>query len=144
MEISRYDLSILNIKILSRDYIYKYCGRISQSGHIKTYKKQLPNILFGTQLVPYQICRSNKNRISNKFQGHIFDIKHTSNTAVARHFHSHNDQLDAKMTIHILEYIKLPRDIPRSNSLRDKRELVLIHRLNTLIPSGLSILDRGN
>ena len=43
------------------------------------------------------------------------------------------------MTIHILEYIKLPKDLPRSNSLRDSRELVWIHRLNTFIPSGLNI-----
>ena len=36
------------------------------------------------------------------------------------------DQVDSNMTIHILEYIRLPKDIPRSNSLRDKRELVWI------------------
>ena len=51
------------------------------------------------------------------------------------------DQLDPSMTIHILEYIRLPKDTPRSNSLRDQRELVWIHRLNTLIPNGLNILD---
>ena len=51
------------------------------------------------------------------------------------------DQLDPRMTIHILEYIGLPKDIPRSNSIRDNRKLVWIHRLNTLIPNGLNILD---
>ena len=65
----------------------------------------------------------------------MFDIKHTNNNTVARHFHSHNDQLDSVMTIHILEYIRLPKDIPRSHSLTEKRELVCIHRLNTLIPN---------
>ena len=82
-----------------------------------------------------------KNRITDRFQGHIFDIKHTNSTTVARHFHSHKDQLDPRMTLHILEYINLPKDIPRSNSLRNKRELVWIHRLNTLILNGLNILD---
>ena len=80
-----------------------------------------------------------RNRIIDRFQGHIFDIKHNNNTTVARHFHSHNDQIDPKMIIHILEYIRLPKDVPRSNSLRDNRELVWIHRLNTLIPNGLNI-----
>ena len=65
-----------------------------------------------------------KNRITDRFQGHIFDIKHTTNTIVARHFYRHDDQLDPKMNIHILEYIKLPRDISKSNSLIDNRELV--------------------
>ena len=45
------------------------------------------------------------------------------------------------MTIHILEYIRLPKDLSRSNSLGDSMELVWIHRLNTLIPNGLNILD---
>ena len=45
------------------------------------------------------------------------------------------------MTNQILEYIRLPKDVPRSNSLRDNRELVWIHRLNILIANGLNILD---
>ena len=64
----------------------------------------------------------------------MFDFKHTNNTTVARHIHSYNNQLDPKMTIHILEHISLPKDISRSHSLRDKKELVWIHRLNTLFP----------
>ena len=82
-----------------------------------------------------------KNRILDRFQGHIFDIKHNHITTVARHFESHSDHIDPNMTIYILEYIRLPKEIPRSNSLRNNRELVWIHRLNTLIPNGLNILD---
>ena len=85
-----------------------------------------------------------KNRIIDRFQGHIFDIKHNHNTTVARHFESHSDHLDPNMTIQILECIRLPKDLPRSNSLRGNRELVWIHRLNTLIPKGLNILDWVN
>ena len=72
-----------------------------------------------------------KNRIIDRFQDHLFDIKNNLNTTVARHFGSHSDILDPNMTIHILEYIRLPKDLPRSSSLRDNRELVWIHRLNT-------------
>ena len=57
---------------------------------------------------------------------------------MARHFESHGDHLDSNMTIHILEYKRLPKDLPRSNSLRDYRELVWIHKLNTLIANGLT------
>ena len=93
------------------------------------------------QLVPYKYVGQTRSRIIDRFQGHVFDIKHNNNTTLARHFHSHSDQLAPNMTIHILEYIRLPKDVPRSNSLIDNRELVWIHRLNTLISNGLNILD---
>ena len=84
-----------------------------------------------------------KNRIIDRFQGHIFDIKHNNNTTVARHFYSHKDQLNAKLTIHILEYIRLPKDIPRSNSLRDNRELVWIHRLPMALTFLIEAINSG-
>ena len=133
----------------------KYCIKMSQSGKIKNLlnHKTCNTMTKGT-------CQSNnliyciecnwchikyvgqtKNRIIDRFQGHLFDIKNNLNTTVARHFGSHSDILDPNMTIHIHEYIRLPKDLPRSSSLRDNRELVWIHRLNTLIPNGLNILD---
>ena len=71
----------------------------------------------------------------------MFDTKNANNSTVARYFHSHSNQLDPKMTIHILEHIRLTKDIPRSHSLGEMRELVWIHRLNTLIPNDLNMLD---
>ena len=68
----------------------------------------------------------------------MFDITHNNNTTVAIHFQSHNDQTNPSMIIHMLEYIRLPRYILRSESIRDNRGLVWIHKLNTLI---LNILD---
>ena len=85
-----------------------------------------------------------KNRIIDIFQGNIFDIKHNNSITVTRHFHSHRDQTNPSMIIHILEYIRLPRDIPRSKSIRDNRKLVWIHRMNILIPNGLNVVDWGN
>ena len=133
----------------------KYCKKISQSGKIKnlhnnkTYNTMTKGTCQSNNLIYCLQCNwwhtkyvgQTKNRIIDGFQSHIFEIKHNYNTTVARHFESHSDHLDPNMTIHILEYIRLPKDLPRSNSLRDNRELVWIHRLNTLIPNGLNILD---
>ena len=133
----------------------QYCTRISKSGKITnlnnntTYSTTTKGTSQSNNLIYCLECNwccikyigQTKKRIIDRFQGHIFDIKHNNKTAVARHFHSHNDQTNPSMIIHLLEYIRLPRDIPRSKSIRDNRELVWIHRLNTLIPNGLNILD---
>ena len=144
-----------NHKGCNRPNSCKYCKKISQSGKIqnllnnKNYKAMINGTCQSNNLIYCLECNwchtklvgQTKNRIIDRFQGHIFDIKHNHNTTVVRHFGSHRDQLDPNMTIHILEYIRLPKVLPRSNSRRDTRELVWIHRLNTLIPNGLNILD---
>ena len=133
----------------------QYYTRLSQSGKITnlnnntTYNTITKGTCQSNNLIYCFECRwwhikyvgQTKNRIIDRFQGHIFDIKHNNNTTVARHFLSHSDQTNPSMIIPILEYIRLPRDIPRSKSIRDNRELVWIYRLNTLIPNCLNILD---
>ena len=133
----------------------QYCTRLSQSGKITnlnnntTYNTITKGTCQSNNLIYCLECKwchikyvsQTKNRIIDRFQGHIFDIKHNINTTVARHFHSHHDQTNPSMIIHILEYIRLPRDVPRSKSIRDNRELVWIHRLNILIPNGLNIFN---
>ena len=102
----------------------------SQSGRIKNLKN---NKSYNT--ITKDTCQSNSliyclecnwchtkyigqtKKLNPIFQGHIFDIKHNNSTTGTRHFHSHNDHLDPYMTIHILEYIRLPKDVPTSNSL---------------------------
>ena len=133
----------------------KYYTRISQSGKIAnlnnstTYSTITKGSCQSNNLIYCLECNwchikyvgQTKNRIIDRFQGHIFDIKHNNKTTVGRHFHSHNDHTNPSMIIHIIEFIRLPKDIPRSKSIRDNRELVWIHRLNTLIPNGLNIMD---
>ena len=123
-------------KHCTRPKTYKYCTRISQSGKITNWNN---NTTYNT--ITKCTCQSNnliyclecnwchtkyvgqlRKRIIYRFQGHIFDIKHNSNTTVAGHFYSHNDHTNPSMTIHILENIRLPKDIPRS--IRDRMELV--------------------
>ena len=136
----------------------QYCKRISQSGRITnlnnntTYNTITKGTCQSNNLIYCLECKSchikyvgqTKNRITGRFQGQIYDIKHNNNTTVARHFLRGNGQINASMIIHILECIRLPRDVPRSKSIRDNLVLVSIHRLNTLIPNGLNILDWGN
>ena len=143
-----------SIKGCNRPNTCKYCGKISLSEKVKnlnnskTYNTFRNGTCQSNKLIYCLECNwcqikyigQTKNRIIDRVQGHIFDIKHNNNTIVARHFHSHKDQLDPRMAIHILECIRLPKDIPRSYSLRDNRELVWIHKCNTLIPNGLNIL----
>ena len=107
--------------------VFEMCSKLFSEG-VQNQSSQCPHHLHCS---PHAICH----------KGHTFDIKHNNNTTVARHFYSHNYQTNPSMIIHILEYIRLPRDVPRSKSIRDNRELVWIHRLNTLVPSGLNILD---
>ena len=116
----------------------KYCAKISHPCKIKNLNNNTSynTITKGTyqsnDLIYCLECnwchikyvRQTKNRSIDRFQHHIFDIKHNNNTTVARHFHSHRDQTHHSMIIHILEYIWLPKDIPRSKSIRDNRELV--------------------
>ena len=123
---------ITSNKGCNRPYTCKYCKKNSQSGRIKNLNN---NKSYNT--IPKCTCQRNSLICclecnwchikyvghTDRFQSHIFDIKH-NNTTVARHFHSHSDQLDLNMIIHILEYISLPMDIPGSNSIKENRELV--------------------
>ena len=123
-----------NDKGSKRPNTCKYCKKVFQSGKIKnlqsnnTYNTMIKDTCQSNNLIYCLECDwchtkyvgQTKNRIIDRFQGHIFDIKHNHNTTVARHFASHSDHLDPKMTIHILEYIRLPKDLPRSNSLRQQ------------------------
>ena len=87
----------------------KYCKKISQSGRIKILHNNKPY-----NAMTKGTCQSNsfiyclecscchtkyvgltKNRIIDRFQGHIFYIKHNNNTTVVRH-------LKATMIIWIL------------------------------------------
>ena len=100
----------------------KYCTKMSQSGKIKnlynnkTYNTTTKGTCQSNNLVYCIECNwchikyvgQTKNRIIDRFQGHLFDIKNNLNTTVARHFGGHNDRTDPNMTIHILEYIRLP------------------------------------
>ena len=57
---------------------------------------------------------------------------------MVRHFTSHYLTSSPEFTMYVLEYIKTTKCILRSNTIR---KIAWIHRLNTLIPTGLNILN---
>ena len=127
----------------------KYCIRISHAWTIKNLQNMTYNVMMhctshSNNLIcclGYSCCNikyvgQTKNRTINKFKSDLFDIKHQSNTIVARHFASHQDTADPRMTIPIREYIRTLKDAPMLSPLTHKRELVWIHRPNTIIPNG--------
>ena len=83
------------------------------------------------------------DRITDTFQGHLFDIKHNANTTVARHFASHHMISRPEFTIHIMEYIKMPKFVSMLSTVRNRREMVWMHRVDTLIPNDLNMLNLG-
>ena len=80
-----------------------------------------------------------KNRILDTFHGHLSSIRNHKHTAVAKHFASHGRPVSIHHTYSGIH--KHVQDIPRSKSLRDKRQLIWIYRLNTLIINALDITD---
>ena len=60
---------------------------------------------------------------------------------VPNHMKTHNDLLDPKLTIHILEFIKFPTDSLRAKQSRDQTERDWMARLNTLVPNGMNLAE---
>ena len=53
----------------------------------------------------------------------------------------HDRSSDPPVTIHIIEYIRLPPETQKCQQLRDTRQLAWIANLNTLVPHGLNFQD---
>ena len=85
-----------------------------------------------------------KNKLLTRFQSHHFDIKHNNDTTVARHFNKCPTQNPGKfngMEISILSFLHPPPSSRASQELRDKEEKRWIHRLSSVVPRGLNLLD---
>ena len=134
-----------------------YCTRMSHTCNITRLDSYHPyyTIIHGNwpsnnliYCLEYNICpikyvSQTKNRILDTMASkcHLFDIRNHKNTTVARHFANHGKTYSPPITIHFLEYIKVSKDVPRSESLREKREISWINRLNPLFHNSLNIID---
>ena len=116
-----------------RPQTYQYCTGISESGKILNLNNQreyntirlvnfkINNLIYfleyNTSEMKY--VGQTRNRIIERFQGHLFDIKHNANTTVAIYFASHQVTSNPEFTIYVLEYIKIPKFVSRSNTIRN-------------------------
>ena len=91
-----------------------------------------------------QYVGKTKNKILTRFNSHHYDISHNSDTTVARHFNKCPRHAPAKfdgLSISILSFIRAPPDTKFGQAERDKEEKRWIHRLSSVVPRGLNLLD---
>jgi len=152
--------SIIRDRKLERKCIAKrcrYCPKLDLSGHItskstgKTYSTKHQLTCNSNNLIYCISCKSchkqyvgqTKNSIKERFKCHFYSIAHpeTSETTVGRHFSApdHNGLED--VTIHVLEFIHIPKDTPASLRFRDESERIWMHRLASIAPLGLNSAD---
>ena len=136
----------------------RYCPRLNTSGSFichttkQTLKSKI-NINCQTMNCIYLItCQScgiqyvgqTKNKLLTRFNSHYYDISHNNDTTVARHFNTCPQSQPAKLEglhISVLSFIPAPPDTKAGQTERDKEEKRWIHRLSSVVPRGLNLLD---
>ena len=111
---------------------------------IKKVNCHTNNLIYCLQcnLCNKQYVGQTKNRIKDRFNGHINDIEHNRDKPVSQHMNeTHQVSKDPPISIYILELIHADNQSERSQALRDKWETIWVSRLNTRIPYGLNIED---
>ena len=148
----------VDIRPCKRPNSCRYCPRLNRSGSFicSTTKQTLQskiNINCQTMNCVYLITCSScgiqyvdqtKNKLLTRFNSHHFDISPNSDTTVARHFNKCPRPQPAKfegLHISILSFIRAPPNTKAGQAERDKEEKRWIHRLSSVVPRGLNLLD---
>ena len=136
----------------------RYCPLLNTSGKFtcktdgNTYSCKSHINCQSSNIIYLITCRScgiqyvgqTKNKLLTRFQSHHFDIMHNNDSTVARHFNKCPPQNPGKfkgMEISILTFLHPPPNSKASQELRDKEEKRWIHRLSSVVPRGLNLLD---
>ena len=136
----------------------RYCPLLNKSGTIisKTHCKPFPakteincqsaNLIYciTCSKCKIQYVGQTKNRIIDRFNSHHFDIMHNADTTVARHFtkrHANVKESWKKLEISIISFIHAHPDSKNGKIHRDIMERKWMHRLGTILPQGLNLLD---
>ena len=149
---------VIDLRPCKRLTSCRYCPLINTSGYFicktdnQTYMSKT-NINCQTTNVIYLITCSHcgiqyvgqtKNKLLTRFNSHIFYINRNSDTTVARHFNrcpSHKPAMTDGLQISVLSFIRSPPDTKAGQSERDMEEKRWIHRLSSVVPRGLNLLD---
>ena len=155
-------LSSLSLCILvshcNRSKSCRYCPLLDKTGALKsnssgkTYQSMININCQSSNLIYVISCThcgiqyvgQTKNRILQRFQGHFHDITHNNDTTVARHFNQcppSSPSLTKGFSIHVATFIPAPPHSHGAKIHRDKEERRWMHRLCTITPSGLNLLD---
>ena len=111
---------------------------------------QTANLIYAITCRHYSIqyVGQTENRLLDRFSGHMFDIKsNDQDTTVARHFRICPEPRTAQLrwdngpNITILSFIKHPPKSFEGILERNKEERLWMHRLCTITPKGLNLLD---
>ena len=148
----------VDTRLCKRPNSCRYCPRLNRSGSFlcNTTNQTLQsktNINCQTMNCIYLITCSScgiqyvgqtKNKLLTRFNSHFYDISHNSDTTVARHFNKCPRLKPAMfegLSISILSFIRAPPDTKAGRAERDKEEKRWIHRLSSVVPRGLNLLD---
>ena len=136
----------------------RYCPKINRKGHViskATGQKittmvnvncQSSNVIYlnTCSTCGIQYVGQTRNRVLTRFQGHHYDIKNHNDTTVSRHYNKCPSSQPAGydgLEISILSFIKNPANSKAGQFERDREEKRWIHRLATVVPKGLNLMD---
>ena len=162
-----HDPNTINPRKVCRTKTCRYCPKLDHSGvatSTRTGRKYIVPQKFTCQfnnliyLITCKQCKSQyvgqtKNRILDRFQGHLADIRYSSNwdnappsikekgpTNVGLHFNQQHHSV-SDVQIQVLTLIRAPPDSELAQELRDAKEHEWMHKLKTLTPFGINAMD---
>ena len=144
--------------ICNRTKSCRYCPKLHTTGVListtngrkfQSMKKitcQSSNLIYviTCNICGIQYVGQTKNRILTRFQGHIHDIIHNNDTTVARHFNNclpNKPLLISGMDITVISFIPTHPDSRDAKQHRDREEKWWMHRLQSITPLGLNLMD---
>ena len=134
----------------------RYCPLLDSSGTIKSHstataytsrKKvscKCTNLIYCITCIQCgkQYVGQTKCRLMDRFQAHMRNVTvNKVDDTIGRHFNVPGHHKIADMKIHILDFIHAHPESRKGTYLRNTIEINWMHRLNTIEPRGLNIMD---
>ncbi len=133
----------------------RHCPKIDNSGKVQNHLNnrqyicdskancQTNNVIY---LLTCDLCKKQYvgqtlNRIMDRVNHHLNDIKHRRETPISRHMQSHGTVDQYPVTIQILQRISAAPKSTKAQELRYKWETSWMAWLNSYVPNGLNIKD---